>query len=84
MKKILPIAVASIVMAFSSPAFAQISMQKAVSIAKKTAGGGVVTDVDYKGRYYDIDIEKRNGKKHEIKVNTKTGKIIAHHVEWDD
>lgn len=84
MKKISLLMLAGIIgLTGANPAWAKISSKQAVSIAKKAAGGGVVTDVDDNRSYYEVDVQKRN-KKHEIKVNAKTGKIISHQVDYDD
>lgn len=83
MKKISLIMLAGIIgLTGANPAWAKISSKQAIAIAKKAAGGGVVTDVDYYRSYYEVDVQKRN-KKHEIKVSTKTGKIITHQVDYD-
>lgn len=61
----------------STMAFAQISSQQATSTATNYVGGGTVTDVDFKGSYYEVDVRKADGQKHEVKINAQTGKVIS-------
>lgn len=85
MKKVTQIAIATLVTALvSTTAMAQISAQKASTVASKHVGGGTVTDIDYKGSYYEIDVRKANGQKHEVKVNANNGKVIFSKLDGHD
>lgn len=85
MKKVTQIAIATLITALvSTTAMAQISAQKASNVASKHVGGGTVTDVDYKGHYYEVDVRKANGQKHEVKVNAQNGKVIFSKLDGYD
>lgn len=85
MKKLTQIAIATLVTALASTtAMAQISAQKASTVATKHVGGGTVTDIDYKGSYYEIDVRKANSQKHEVKVNANNGKVIFSKLDGKD
>ena len=49
---------------------------------------GRVSEVEYKRRYigpnyYDVEIKDRKGHEYEIKINAKTGKVIATKIDLD-
>ena len=89
MKKLSAIISAALILsAVSLPASAAqyITSKQAVAAAKAKVKGRV-TDVDFdrdsRRLHYDVDIVSR-GKKHELKVDARTGKVYYNRVDYDD
>lgn len=92
MKKAIPVILATIFVSHSSFALAdnvsrypaaKISAQKARTLATQRVGGGVVTDIDRKRHYYEVDV--RRGKvKYEVHVNAQTGRAVINETDRDD
>lgn len=89
MKKLFAAATAALTLfAFTAPASAAqyITSKQAVDAAKAKVKGRV-TDVDFdrdsRRPHYDVDIVSR-GKKHELKVDARTGKVYSNRIDYDD
>ena len=89
MKKLSAIISAALIFSdVSLPASAAqyITSKQAVAAAKAKVKGRV-TDVDFdrdsRRPHYDVDIVSR-GKKHELKVDARTGKVYYNRVDYDD
>lgn len=82
------IAAAALVLAVAAPAAARpyISAQQAVAAAKaKVAGRVTDVDAEFDSRrpHYDVDIVSKRGRKHEIKVDARTGRVYANRIDYD-
>ncbi|MBQ9259311.1 MAG: PepSY domain-containing protein [Neisseriaceae bacterium] len=71
----------------------EISHRRAINIAqnyvyKAFRVKGRVSEVEYKRRYiganyYEVEIKDRKGHEYEIKINARTGKVIATKIDLD-
>ncbi|MDO1510159.1 MULTISPECIES: PepSY domain-containing protein [unclassified Neisseria] len=89
MKKLLmAIPAAALVLAISAPAFATkyISSRQAVAAAKAKVKGRVIdvdSELDSRRPHYDVDILSK-GRKYELKVDARTGKVYSKRIDYDD
>ncbi|OSI09441.1 PepSY domain-containing protein [Neisseria sp. Dent CA1/247] len=89
MKRLLTtIGAAVIFLTAASPALAAkyISSQKAVAAAKAQVKGRVVdvdSELDSRRPHYDVDIISK-GRKYELKVDARTGKVYSKRIDYDD
>ncbi|OSI08849.1 Peptidase propeptide and YPEB domain [Neisseria animaloris] len=87
-KPLMAIPAAALVLAIAAPVFAAqyISSQQAVAAAKTKVKGRVVdidSELDSRRPHYDVDIVSK-GRKYELKVDARTGKVYSKRIDHDD
>lgn len=83
------ITAAALIFSAAAPASAQtyISRKQAVAAAKAKVPGRVTdvdADLDSRRPHYEVDIYTKRGRKHEIKVDARTGKVYSNRIDYDD
>lgn len=62
-----------------------ISYEKAAAIVARAVKGGVVLELEFdhdrRGDHFDAEVRAANGRKYEIKIDARSGKILSKRLD---